>query len=235
MTTLNLELKKYSKDIGVDFLEAADLDIAREFVYRQGGEHIAGYPRGISIGIRLVDSVVDELYRHEEPSVLYSYRGVYNAVNTSLDQASLKIAKKIEDAGYNAYPIPSSQTINTRRLEGAISHKLVANLAGHGWIGKSCLLITPKHGPRLRLATILTDAPLETGSSIPNQCGDCRECVDACPPKAFTGKAFKSSEPRDVRFRAHLCRDYTQRRSQLLGEGICGLCVYSCPYGKTNS
>lgn len=155
-------------------------------------------------------------------------------MNAGLDRAALIIAKKVQRAGFRAYPIPASQAVNERRLEGAVSHKLAANLAGHGWIGKSCLLITPRYGPRVRLATILTDAPLETGESMGNGCGECRECVDICPPKAFTGVPFDPSQPRDVRFRAHLCRDYTRRRAQQLGEGICGLCVYACPHGKRN-
>jgi epoxyqueuosine reductase QueG len=142
------------------------------------------------------------------------------------------IAKKIQEKGFEAYPIPASQTINDRKLEGAISHKLSAHLSGLGWIGKSCLLITPEFGPRVRYATILTNAPLEPGKPLENRCGECQNCVDTCPPGAFTGVAFDSSEPRDVRFRAHLCRSYTQRRAQQLGEGICGLCVYVCPHGK---
>ena len=228
------ELEELAHDNGVDLFGVADLSGVHDFVLRQGGEHIAGFPRAISIGIRLLDPIVDELYRHEEPSAIYSYRGLYNSVNASLDRVTLLIAKKVQDAGFRAYPIPASQTINDRRLEGAMSHKLAANLAGHGWIGKSCLLITPKYGPRVRLATILTDALLEAGEPMGNGCGDCRECVDICPSKAFTGVPFDPSEPRDVRFRAHLCRDYTNRRAQQLGEGICGLCVYACLHGKKN-
>ena len=195
------EIRNRARDLGVDILGVADLTVAHDFVLMQGGEHIAEFPRAISIGMRLLDPVVDELYRHEEPSVLYSYKGLYNSVNSSLDQATLLIAKRIQEAGFKAYPIPASQTINPRKLEGAISHKFAANLAGLGWIGRSCLLITPQYGPRLRLATVLTDAPLDTGVPSTGGCGDCRECVDICPPKAFTGAAFKLLEPRDVRFR----------------------------------
>ena len=190
------ELKEAACDNGVDLFGVADLSEVRDFVLRQGGEHIADFPRAISIGIRLLDPIVDELYRHEEPSAIYSYRGLYNTVNASLDRAALIIAKKVQEAGFRAYPIPASQTVNERRLEGAVSHKLAANLAGHGWIGKSCLLITPRYGPRVRLATVLTDAPLETGEPMENSCGECRECVDICPPKAFTGVPFDPSQPR---------------------------------------
>ena len=233
MDALQDELKGLAQELGIDLFGVADLTAARDFILVQGGEHIAGFPRAISIGIRLLDAVVDELFRHEEPSALYSYRGLYNSANANLDRAALLIAKRVQEAGFKAYPIPASQTVNQRKLEGALSHKLAAHLAGLGWIGKSCLLITPECGPRVRLATVLTDAPLETGEPIPNGCEDCRKCVDVCPVNAFTGVSFNLSEPRDVRFRAHLCRDYTQRRAQLLGEGICGLCVYICPHGAS--
>ncbi len=171
------------------------------------------------------------MFRHEEPSVIYTYRGLYNSINTNLDRAALLIANRLQEAGFKAYPIPASQTVNLRKLEGAFSHKLAAKLACVGWIGKSCLLITPDHGPRIRLATVLTDTSMEPEAPLPNDCGDCRECVDICPVKAFTGASFNPSEPRDVRYRVHLCRDYTERRARILGEGICGLCVYICPYG----
>jgi epoxyqueuosine reductase QueG len=227
------ELHNYAKDLGVDIFGVADLTKVRDFVLAQGGEPITKYPLAISLGMRLLDPVVDELYRHEEPSALYSYRGLYNSVNANLDRVALLLARKIQQSGFKAYPIPASQTVNPRKLEGAVSHKLVANLAGLGWIGRSCLLITPDYGPRVRVTTVLTDAPLKTGERLADGCEDCRECIEICPPKAFTGAPFKPSEPRDVRFRAQLCRDYTQRRANLLGEGICGLCVYVCPHGPT--
>lgn len=232
--TLKADLVEFSKSLGVDLFGVADLSSANEFILAQGGKIIAEYPQGISIGIRLVDGVVEELCRHEDPVALYGYAGMYNAVNSSLDRASLMIAKRIQEKGYKAYPVPSSQTTDRRKMEAAISHKLVANLAGLGWIGKNCLLIT-KYGPRVRLTTILTDAPLEAGSPTEGGCGDCRSCVDACPAGAFTGVSFDSRDDRSVRFRASLCTDYTGKREKQFGTGTCGLCVYACPIGKPAS
>jgi len=231
MSWLQKELENLARAFGVDLFGASDLVMAQDFVCVQGGENIARFPRAVSIGIRLLDAVVDELYRHEDLSVIFTYRGLYNSVNANLDRAALLIAKKVQDMGFEAYPIPASQTINPTRLEGAFSHKLAAHLSGLGWIGKSCLLITPDYGPRVRLATVLTDAPLKTGALLVNRCGGCIKCVDICPAKAFTGVPFNPSEPRDARFKAHLCKEYTDRRAQRFGEGICGLCVYVCPYG----
>jgi epoxyqueuosine reductase QueG len=231
MTSLQEELSDLATLLHIDFFGVADLSNARNFIMVQGGDHIARFPRAISIGIRLPDAVVDELYRHEEPSAIFSYRALYNSANSTLDMAALLIAKKTQEAGFKAYPIPASQTVNPRKLEGAFSHKLAAHLAGLGWIGKSCLLITSDCGPRVRLATVLTDAPIEPGNPLSDGCGECRKCVEVCPVGAFTGVSFDPSEPRDVRFRAQLCKDYSDRRERFLGEGLCGLCVYVCPYG----
>jgi epoxyqueuosine reductase QueG len=206
------ELEEYAQSLGMDLFGVADLtdNQVHNFILRQGGDHISSFPRSISLGIRLIDQVVDQLYRHEDPSAIYSYRGLYNSANANLDRASLLIAKKIQEKGFKTYPIPASQTINDRKLEAAISHKLSAHLSGLGWIGKNCLLITPEYGPRVRFTTILTDTPFETGKPVKNMCDDCRDCVEICPPGAFTGAAFDPSEPRDVRFRAHQCRARAQ-------------------------
>jgi epoxyqueuosine reductase len=235
MTGLQSELEHFARDLGIDLFGVADLTSASDHIRLQGGEHLTRFPRAISIGIRLLDTVVDGLHRHEDPAAIFTYRGLYNSVNINLDMAALMIAKEVQERGFKAYPIPASQTINRARLEGAFSHKLAAHMSGLGWIGKSCLLVTPSHGPRVRLATVLTDAPLKVGKPLANGCGECRRCVDICPVKAFTGVAFNPSEPRDVRFRAQLCKDYRDRREKLLGEGLCGLCVYVCPYGARSA
>jgi epoxyqueuosine reductase len=232
MGSVDQELRGLMEVLGLDLLGVADLRPASEYIRTHFGEHLASYPLGVSIGMRLMDAVVDELQLHEEPWAIYSYRGLYNSVNQNLDRASLLIARRLQREGFRAYPIPASQTIDPRRLMGAFSHKLAAHLAGLGWIGKNCLLITPDYGPRVRLATVLTDAPLEAGRPIPDGCGDCNRCVEACPVNAITGRPFNPNEPRDLRLRAHLCSDYTEKRAHVIGEGLCGLCVYACPYGR---
>ncbi len=233
MDTLEKQLRDLAESLDIDYFGVADLSGVKDFILTQDGEAIASFPRAVSIGIRLVDGVIDELPRHEDPPVIFTYKGLYNSVNTHLDQAGLTIAKKLQDAGFEAYPIPAAQRIDSTKLKGAFSHKLAAHLAGLGWIGKSCLLIRQDSGPRVRWATILTNAPLhKSGEPLVDQCGSCNECIKICPVKAFTGIKFKESEPREARFNAHLCAEYIHKRELALGEGICGLCVYTCPYGK---
>lgn len=223
-----------AKKLGADLFGVADLTVAQDFVCKQGGEHLRKFPRAVSIGIRLPNAVVDELYRHEDPEVAHAYRTLYNFVNSRLDNIASALAKRIQEKGYQAFPVPASQNIDREKFIGVFSHKLAANLAGLGWIGKSCLLITPNYGPRVRFATILTDMPLKAGSMIIGKCGDCMACVNICPAKAFTGASFDPSEPREARFNANSHSDYSRKRREKLGEGICGLCVYICPHGRSN-
>jgi epoxyqueuosine reductase QueG len=225
------ELESYARGLGVDLFGIADLTPARGFIAAQGGRHVGGFTRAISMGVRLVDDVVDQLHDHQDLVAISTYRGLYTAVNSALDRAALMVAKRVQEVGHRAYPVPASSMLNNGRLEGAFSHKVAANLAGFGWIGRNCLLVTPGYGPRLRLATVLTDAPLEAGKPMENRCGDCRRCVEVCPVKAFTGAPFNPSEPREARFDASLCDKYTEGRMKVFGDVNCGLCVYACPHG----
>jgi epoxyqueuosine reductase QueG len=109
---------------------------------------------------------------------------------------------------------------------------IAVDLAGLGWIGKSCLLVTPEAGPRVRWASILTDAPLTPGQPMDERCGECEVCVEACPPQALTNRNFVPDEPREVRYDAHACNAYQRDSKDLVEVRICGMCVYTCPYGR---
>lgn len=228
---LNQKLRNMAIDEGTDFFGVADLSSAHDFVKRQGGEEIAYYPLAISLGIRIIDTIVDQLPRREERSVAVNYHHHgYIVINRRLDYLASRISSEIQNNGYNALLLPASERYDDERLCAVFSHKLTAHLAGHGWIGKSCMLITPEAGPRVRWTTILTDAPLKvTGTSQDEKCGNCTECVDICPVSAFTGSAFKEDEPRETRYDASKCENYLHKRAKW---EVCGLCVFICPHGR---
>ncbi len=228
---LTPKLRKVALEKGADFYGVADLSLERDFIRDQGGEEVASYPLGISLGIRIMDSIVDQLLHRQERAVAVNYQHHgYEVINRRLDLLASRLSSLIQKEGYRALPIPASERYDDERICAVLSHKLAAHLAGHGWIGKSCLLITPKAGPRVRWITILTDAPLTvTGSPMNEHCGDCTECVDICPISAFTGVPFKEDEPRETRYDASKCEKYLLEDSEW---GICGLCVYICPHGR---
>src|SRR5208337_5614383 len=200
-----------------------------------GGERIARYPRAVSIGIALLDPLVDLLPGREDFAAAMLYRhNSYDVVNLALDQIALAAANTLQRAGCRALPVPSSKRASDEKIAGAVSHKLAAHLAGLGWIGKSCLLVTPDHGPRVRWVSVLTDAPLApSGLPMEPRCGRCTACVDICPVHAFTGRPFSRDEPREARFDAMACDQYFRDRERSGLPPVCGLCLYVCPYGRT--
>lgn len=226
-------LKERAMEEGADFFGVADLAPAKEAILEQGGPIPAEYPRAVSIGIRLMDTLVDQLPRRHERAVAVSYSQLcYGVVNQRLDLLASRLSGIIQKSDYKAFPVPSSARASDEKICAVFSHKLAAHLAGLGWIGKSCLLVTPEAGPRVRWTTILTDAPLETGTPMGTRCGDCRECVDACPVKAFTGRDFTEAEPREARYDARRCEKYLNGLEASTGYGVCGMCLYICPHGK---
>ena len=233
--TLDYVLTDLVRDEGADFFGVADLNQAHETILEQGGEGVASYPRAISIGITLFDTIIDQLPKGSDQGVAVSYRHHYDVTNLRLDLLAAKVASRLQREGYKAYPIPASQRYDDQRICAIFSHKLAANLAGLGWVGKNCLLITPEAGPRVRWVTVLTNAPL-----IPNQelvkdsCGSCTECVEACPVGAFTGVPFKLEDVREVRYDAAKCEKYLNNLEKATGLATCGLCIYACPQKGLN-
>jgi len=227
------KLESLAKNVGATYFGIADLIPARQCISEQGGEFLAQFPRAVSHGFVLMDSIVNVLRYHSDAAAIHTYwYHTHQIVNPCIDSISLMLAQYLDKAGFQAFIVPSSQRVGKTRLAGVFSHKLAAHLAGLGWIGKSALLITPKHGPRVRWGTVLTDAPLEAGMPMDEMCQDCRTCVEACPVHAFTGQAFDRPRPRSEIFAAEACDRYVSEQEQTIGARACGMCVYICPFGR---
>lgn len=232
---LDDEIRAIATDLGADFFGVADLAPAHDFISGQGGEDVAQYPRAISMGISLLDPMVDQLPRRSEKTVAMEYKHyAYDIVNGLLDSIALRLGSALQRQGYRAFPIPASKrAVVDERVAAVFSHKLAAHLAGLGWIGKNCLLITPEAGPRVRWVTVLTDAPLQaTGRAMAERCGECQECVEICPQAAFTGRPFREDEPREARYDARKCERYMKKLEEMTGYGVCGMCLFVCPQGR---
>ena len=217
-----------------DYSGVADLAPAYGYILEQGGPVVASYPRCVSIGIRLIDGIVDLLPERDRYGNADHYRiHAYDAVNERLTLLASRVASLLQRRGHRALPMSHMAMAEGKPLTAVFSHKLGAHLAGLGWIGKNCLLVTPDHGPRVRWASVLTDAPLEpTGRALDQRCGGCMECVRICPAQAYTGRNFVETEPREARYDAAKCNDYL---NALVSQGkprVCGLCLYACPYGR---
>jgi len=67
-----------------------------------------------------------------------------------------------------------------------VMEKAWAERAGLGFIGKNGLLIHPKWGTQVFIATFILGDEVDTyDSPLPRQCGSCTLCLEACPTQAI--------------------------------------------------
>lgn len=212
-----------------------------QFVLDEGGTLCGGCDLGFSpvkgqeelhyafsIAVKLSDSVLKTI----DNAPTYAYFQHYRAANALLDSLSFRLANKIEESGFQAFPVAASQSQGKENpYAGVVSHKLAATRSGLGFVGKSGLFLSEKYGSRVRLATVLTDMPLQnTKPIIENGCGDCIACMRACPAGAIFGELPKTGE-RNID--PEKCSKYMKENFQEIGRGsVCGICIKVCPKNK---
>ncbi len=68
---------------------------------------------------------------------------------------------------------------------GPVMDKVWAVKSGIGWMGKHTNVINKELGSWIFLSTIITNYEFEYSSVIPDFCGSCTACIDACPTDAI--------------------------------------------------
>ncbi len=68
---------------------------------------------------------------------------------------------------------------------GPVLEKVWAQRAGLGWIGKHTNLISRKRGSWFFIGEVLIDKEIEPDAPVPDFCGSCTRCIDACPTQAI--------------------------------------------------
>jgi epoxyqueuosine reductase QueG len=225
-------IKQEILKMGANLVGIADLEPLRELEFIEPVDLLDPFTRAISIGVQLPVPAFEMI--SDQPTPIYS--NIYNTANRLLDELAFKTAVALQQDGYNSLPIPASQLLDWNKLYGAVSHKAVARVAGLGWQGKNLLLITPQYGSRVRLVTILTDAPLLADSPMDNRCGKCMQCRDACPVGAIKGISTEDNySTREEALHLDRCsKKLIEEFAKLdgIGSPICGICIKACPYGK---
>jgi epoxyqueuosine reductase QueG len=155
------------------------------------------------------------------PSPLYFHH--YRQVNYRLDTLALEVAAFLQAAGFLALPLPASQTLDASDMSSHLSHRHMGYLAGLGWHGRNNLLVSPALGSRMRLVTVLTDAPLPPAEKpLADDCGTCSRCRKVCPARAI------GETPADFRLDLCAARLTEFRKLPRIGQRICGVCVKAC-------
>jgi epoxyqueuosine reductase len=119
---------------------------------------------------------------------------------------------------------------------GPLVERIYAKYAGLGWQGKNTCLINESLGSWLFLGVILTSLELPRGQwaqPMPDRCGSCTRCIDACPTDAL--------EP--YRLNAARCIAYLtiEKRGAIpeefaasIGRNVfgCDICQEVCPWNN---
>ena len=226
LPNLTDELRRHAEDCGAHLLGIASVaSLAMAPAGYRPTDILKEAQSVVVMGLELLRAVVDTT-----PSREFAIH--YDTVNQLLNELGYRVALYLARRGYRAVPIPASKPADLRTLRGDLSHKHVAVEAGMGEFGRNNLLLTPQFGPRVRLISLVTDAPLEAG--IRREVGLCHPekcdsaCWKACPPQAlFSGERRNDKQK---------CFSYRSRKGEELEfDFACALCMKVCPAGPTES
>ncbi len=143
-------------------------------------------------------------------------------------KVAIQLAKFIRNIGYEA----------RAHIDGnyEVVCPLVARDAGLGEIGRMGLLMTPKLGPRVRIAVVTTNLPVVLDKpvydySMIDFCLKCKKCADSCPSQAIS---FEDMENIDGVKRWQINQEACFSLWCSLGTD-CGRCMSVCPFSHPDN
>lgn len=188
-------------------------------------------PRQVLEGARSVIALAMNYYVPEAPPERGAVRGTIARYARGRDYHNL-IAKRLRKLDLRLREAGGRQRCFVD--SGPVLERDFAVLAGLSWHGKSTLALHPKLGTWFFLAAILTTLDLEPGLPMPDRCGKCTRCIDACPTGAIVAP---------YKLDARRCIAYWTIEHEgplpawlrpLLGSRIfgCDDCLDACPWNR---
>ena len=219
-------IKGFARHLGV--LDVRATRLREHHVYSHVGRHLSNWGEEINLPH---DYAVVFSVEMSFPMV-HSAPLPPTAVETSVEYMKLAniaicLATYIKNLGYNA----------RAHLDGnyKVFTTAVAHDAGLGELGRLGLIITPKHGPRVRTAVVTTDLPLiedpPINIGVQHFCEICRKCAENCPSQSIERGGKR--EVRGVRkWQSKMEGCYKYWRS---AGTDCAICLAVCPYSKPDT
>lgn len=116
---------------------------------------------------------------------------------------------------------------------GPLLERELAAAAGLGWVGKNTQLLD-RRGSWFFLGEILLEAELVADSPVPDRCGSCTACIDACPTDALSDGYLLDSRRcisyLNIELRGAIPREWRAP----MGEHLfgCDICQDVCPWNR---
>lgn len=206
--SLKLRVVEEARRLGFDAVRIAradvplDADFARYEAFVDAGMHgemgwlaearevrrrvdtpdvLEGAKSVICLARRYVRSEEDERNDPETARSIARYargRDYHNGLRKKLRKLAAFVRRL--DSGTN-------DVVHARPLcdDAPVLERAWAARAGLGFVGKNGLLIVPGVGSMVLLGEVVTTLALPSDSAIPERCGTCTRCLDACPTDAF--------------------------------------------------
>jgi epoxyqueuosine reductase len=119
---------------------------------------------------------------------------------------------------------------------GPLVERSLAVAAGLGWTGKNTCLIHPKLGSYSFLSVLVTSLDVEEKmpTALPDRCGSCRRCLEACP----TGALIAPQQMDATRCIAYLTIEHrgpiAPELYKPIGRNVfgCDICQDVCPWNR---
>jgi epoxyqueuosine reductase len=219
---LTVTVKELARSLGADVVGVAQAD---SFAKAPKGHHPEDLLRGAQSVIVMAMHLLDASF---ESAPSREYAITCHVASQELNRIAFRVARFLQDKGYRALQVPNSYPYDMERNIGDLSHRHAGQLAGIGVFGKNSLLLSAKFGSRIRLVSVITDAPLKADTPLNmDLCNDCDKCLRACPVGALKGERIVDKPKCD----AHHVE--VGEKLQLGDLDICGVCIRVCPVGKT--
>lgn len=115
-----------------------------------------------------------------------------------------------------------------------VAEKPLARAAGLGWQGKHTNLVSREYGSWLFLGAIFSTRALAADRPQRDHCGNCRQCLDICPTRAFPAPyqldARRCISYLTIEHRGHIAMEFRQAMgNRIFG---CDDCLAVCPWNK---
>lgn len=224
METLNheiLSVLEKEKPFLAGFADLRNID----FYIRQGFDY------GIILGL----PYTKEAMTSNKEGAGTQYYEEYKKINKKMLHLTSMLTDFLISKGYKAWGKSGQNVVADKKIGSALPFKTVATLSGLGWIGKTAIFVTEEYGSALRLGTILTTAPFDTGEPVTkSKCPvECTVCIDLCPGKSANGLPWEQDMTLDTFFSPKACFKAARNLAkEKLGieDTLCGICISNCPF-----
>lgn len=161
-------------------------------------------------------------------------RDYHKLIRKRLAQLADQINQHLEQtpALHQAFPNFSSRAFTD---SAPVLERGIAQQAGLGWIGKNCMLITPKAGSWFFLGELYLNLPLPADEAFSkNHCGQCDACHTACPTGAFVADGVLDARRCISYLTIELKGSIPEELRPLMGNRIygCDDCQLVCPWNR---